>query len=91
MFANNSKGQKCGMSLTDILPPILHGAILAAGVVAIGSFVRKRLRRMNKHKLGRDLRECKEDVVAFAHDACDEVCECMTDDDRDTSCGCEDR
>ena len=66
-----------------VIPTLLHGAILAAGALAIGSFVYKRLKKINKDKLCRDMRECKEDAFAFMQDVCDEVCDCMTDD------GCE--
>ena len=94
MFGSKCKSQRrvpsCGMTVSDVIPSILHGALLAAGALAIGSFVYKKIRKMNKDKLCRDMRECREDVVAFAQDVCDEVCDCMTDDDCDTSCGCED-
>lgn len=91
MFGSKCKSQKCasscGMAMSDVIPSILHGALLAAGAFAIGSFVYKKIRKMNKDKLCRDMRECREDVVAFAQDVCDEVCDCMNDGD--DGCCCE--
>ena len=91
MFGSKCKSQKCapscGMTMSDVIPSILHGALLAAGALAIGSFVYKKIKKMNKDKLCRDMRECREDVVAFAQDVCDEVCDCMNDGD--DGCCCE--
>ena len=74
-------------SMMSALPAVIHGALLAAGVVSVTRFVYCRVRGCNKKKLARDLKACRDDVVAFAQDACEEVCECMTGSEGDRSEG----
>lgn len=92
MFDKKCQSRKCCLGTSSpskmsgvmgAIPSLLHGALLAVGILSVTRFVYCKLKRCNKNKLARDLKNCKDDVVAFAQDACEEVCECMTDSDLD--------
>ena len=84
-----SQGCRCGSDLScsmmSMFPGMLRGALVAIGALSVTRFVWSRLKNCNKKKLSRDLNNCKDDVVAFAQDACEEVCDCMSGIGRDLS------
>ena len=67
----------------SVIPTVVYGAVLAVGAVTIVKFVAKKMKKGSRRKLEKDLKRCGEDVVAFARDACEGVCDCMSECDGD--------